>query len=547
MPIKHYGIYIAYPPTVDMRDQGLGRHLAIFLKGAESLTDIRFTIVCPSWSRETLEVLFESEQVSSEIFEIVTPEGKPYALKLFEAFKAYRQRPGRPGWLSQITKSTAYFVERLWERLTARAVTIYSPATLIGFLIPSILLLMMLLPLGLLGLLVLATTALYKTSQRLVRGYFSHFNKELSNRISRLLASPQNDTWALRLFDAMQKEEALRMQAKIACLVDVRAWYCPTAFWPEFHNIKAPRLMCVPDVMLSEFPIGFCSVGGDRFLGTFETVGRAIRGGEYFVTYSDAVKWNTLVDRYAVPASNVAVIPHAPSTLNQHVEISGFPNAEATSRHYCQALLRGALQRSTNPAYTATFRNGDVKFLFYASQFRPNKNVLMLLRAFENLLRKRYLGHKLILTGRPSDMPEISRFVVDHRFENDVIFLHGLSVSELAACYKLADLAVNPSLSEGGCPFTITEALSVGTPVVMSRIAVAEEVLTDAKLQEITFFDPYNWQDCAKRIEWAVTHREELLKLQLDAYATLCKRTWTDVVAEHVKVLDEISSGAQVS
>jgi glycosyltransferase involved in cell wall biosynthesis len=123
-----------------------------------------------------------------------------------------------------------------------------------------------------------------------------------------------------------------------------------------------------------------------------------------------------------------------------------------------------------------------------------------------------------------------------------VIFLHGLSVSELAACYKLADLAVNPTLSEGGCPFTFTEALSVGTPVVMSRIPVAEEVLVDSKLQEVTFFDPFDWSDCAKRIEWAVTHRDELLKYQLDVYAMLCKRTWTDVVAEHVKVLDNISS-----
>jgi len=47
----------------------------------------------------------------------------------------------------------------------------------------------------------------------------------------------------------------------------------------------------------------------------------------------------------------------------------------------------------------------------------------------------------------------------------------------IAACYKLADLAVNPSLSEGGFPFTFTEALSVGTPVVMARIPVTEEII----------------------------------------------------------------------
>ncbi|MFD2884495.1 glycosyltransferase [Pseudomonas lini] len=73
------------------------------------------------------------------------------------------------------------------------------------------------------------------------------------------------------------------------------------------------------------------------------------------------------------------------------------------------------------------------------------------------------------------------KFISEHGLQNDVLCLYGLSIQELAACYKLADLAVNPSLSEGGCPFTFTEALSVGTPVVMARIAVTEEILVDEK------------------------------------------------------------------
>ena len=317
----------------------------------------------------------------------------------------------------------------------------------------------------------------------------------------------------------------------------MRAWYCPAAFWPGFNSIQAPRLMCVPDVVLSDFPVGFAGLSRGDYLGAFDAIERAIRGGEYFVTYSEAVKWNTLIDW-------ITVINHAPNNLNQMLEISGFPNVEATSKKYCQNLLRSAMQRSTNQAYTSNFWNEDVNFLFYASQFRPNKNVLMLLRAYEYLLRKRYLGHKLILTGNPHGMPQVRNFVLNHRLENDVIFLHGLSVSELAACYKLADLAVSPTLSEGGCPFTFTEALSVGTPVVMSRISVAEEILTDSRLRELTFFDPYDWLDCARRIEWAIFHKEELLAVQKKTYDLLAQRTWTDVVREHVDVMDQMAIDA---
>lgn len=545
MPVRHYGIYLAYPPTIDMRAEGLGRYFASFLKGAEGLNDIQFTIVCPSWTKKTLASLFESEQVSSEIYRIVAPEGAPYALRVFEAIRRYRGRQKRQGWISRIAQRTGRIGERLWERLTERAMAVHDVITLTQFLIESAGVIIFLvffacfaLPFALLFVFGRAVALIAYRLGAVFRGKW----RALLERVLVALSAPQDDSWMLRLFDKMQQEEMRRMRAKIDALKDVRAWYCPTAFWPSFHDIKAPRLMCLPDVVLADFPAGFSSVGGDRFLSTFESVELAIRRGEHFVTYSQAVKWNTLVDRYAVAASKITVVPHAPNLLNRKVEISGLPDAEAASRHYCQTLLRGALQRSTNAGYTATFQNDNVRFLFYASQFRPNKNVLMLLRAFEFLLRKRYFGRKLILTGHPERMPEIGRFVIDHRLENDVIFLHGLNTSELAACYKLADLAVNPTLSEGGCPFTFTEALSLGTPVVMSRIPVTEEVLLDPQLQDVTFFDPFDWSDCAKRIEWAVTHRDELLKFQLDAYATLCKRTWTDVVAEHVKVLEEISS-----
>lgn len=548
MPVKHYGIYLAYPPTVDMRGQGLGRHLSMFLKGAEAISDLRFTIVCPSWTKETLVSLFESEHVSPATYSIVSPDGIPYALRLFEALRRYRNRQRQPGFIERLGKTFKSKLDRLWERFTERAVAVHDAPTLASFILKSLLDVLLLLPICLialpfilLGIAVLRVLLLV----RRVTGWIKEKFKPLLQRAGAVLSAPQHDGWILYLYEKMQKEEMQRMKEKIHSLKDVRAWYCPTAFWPTFQEIDAPRLMCVPDVVLAEFPAGFSSVGGDRFLSTFESVQRAIRKGERFVTYSQAIKWNTLVDGYAVNPSKIEVITHAPNNLLRHIEVSGFPDVEATSRHYCQTMLKVAMQRGRHIGYTATFQTRDVRFLFYASQFRPNKNVLMLLQAFEYLLRKRFLSRKLILTGRPEDMPEIGRFIVEHHLENDVLFLNGLSVTELAACYKLADLAVNPTLSEGGCPFTFSEALSVGTPVVMSRIEVTTEVLTDKTLQEVSLFDPYDWRDCANRIEWALNNRETLLSIQLTTYNRLRMRSWTDVVAEHVEILDRISEAAE--
>jgi glycosyltransferase involved in cell wall biosynthesis len=124
----------------------------------------------------------------------------------------------------------------------------------------------------------------------------------------------------------------------------------------------------------------------------------------------------------------------------------------------------------------------------------------------------------------------------------DVLFLRNLPLQQLAACYRLARLAVNPSLSEGGFPFTFTEALSVGTPVVMARIPVTEGVVTDPDLQSMMLFDPYDWQDMAKRIEWALENGATLLSKQRSLYDRLAQRTWRHVVDDHIEILDRIAA-----
>ena len=52
--MKKYGIYLAYPPKVDLRAEGLGRHLAEFLKAAQERGDVQFVIACPSWMKKSL-------------------------------------------------------------------------------------------------------------------------------------------------------------------------------------------------------------------------------------------------------------------------------------------------------------------------------------------------------------------------------------------------------------------------------------------------------------------------------------------------------------
>ena len=277
---------------------------------------------------------------------------------------------------------------------------------------------------------------------------------------------------------------------------------------------------------------------------------KALSSGSKYVTYSNAVKWSTLVDAFGVDPDDVSVIPHAPSRLNEWINIDAGSKSEQVRIQFCRNLLRSALRKSTNHEYVSEFENCDFEYIFYASQFRPNKNLLTLLRAYEFLLRSRYLQIKLLLTGNPNEMKEVGDFIRERSLENDVICLPGLSVVELAACYKLSMLAVNPSLSEGGCPFTFTEAISVETPVVMADIPVTREVLGSSEDVEVMLFDPYDWKDLARRVEWALENRETLLALQTPIFMGLAARTWRNVADEHVALLervgDEVRSSASV-
>ncbi|WP_181167647.1 MULTISPECIES: glycosyltransferase [unclassified Mesorhizobium] len=373
------------------------------------------------------------------------------------------------------------------------------------------------------------------------RFFFRHkrsidrLNRAIELAKSRL---PQKSIRSL-LFSGMHTAEMRKMVALINRKHSDIAWYSPTAFWPSFNDIKAPRLMCVPDMVLYEFPIPFANFGEPIARARNEIL-TAIEGGANLVTYSDHIKWGTLVKMIDVDPSKIWVVRHAPSTLSRYTEIAGFSDNAAASLSLNRAIALGALGKATGPSYMPPLKSFEFKFLFYASQFRPSKNVITLLRAYEYLLRKRYVKHKLILTGF-GDYPSVRRFIAENNLNNDVLCLSGLTEAELAALYKCADLAVNPSLSEGGMPFTITEALSVGTPVVMGDIEVTREIVVDPALRESTLFDPYDWKAMADKIEWALQNRDALYAQQRQFFDVLAKRTWKDVVKEHIRILDVIA------
>jgi glycosyltransferase involved in cell wall biosynthesis len=543
--MKKYGIYLAYPPTINLFGEGLGQHLMEFLKGAQAHGNVCFVIACPSWMREDLSRFFGVSNINSSCYEFIGPEKKPLFLSLYEKFKVIRNKTRK-----NRLRAYAYFIKK---SLGALRLLLGRKLIAMRYTTLSIILGLMILPISLIVAVPLILILFIANTVRWSLIYFKLFlkkrlggGKRVSKRVSTLTAQPKSDGVVVKLYQLLLEAETRLMLNNINLRNDIGAWYSPTVFWPSFNEIQAPKLTCVPDVVLSSFPIGFALIDEhNRYLHALKQVEKTIADGTHFVTYSDDVKWNTLVQRYHKNPSCISVVRHGANQLNDLIQVSGFSDnklsTDVLSRSlFCTALKKTVLVDQVSTSYSI-FAKNEVHFLFYASQCRPNKNIISLLRAYKYLLKERFLGLKLILTGDPKILPEISEYIREHNLMYDVLFLHRLTPQELAACYRLAELAVNPSFSEGGCPFTFTEALSVDTPVVMARIPVTDEVITCEELRELMLFDPYDWQDMANRIEWGLKNKEVLLQKQKPFYEKLAQRTWTHVVDDYINILEQIS------
>jgi glycosyltransferase involved in cell wall biosynthesis len=122
------------------------------------------------------------------------------------------------------------------------------------------------------------------------------------------------------------------------------------------------------------------------------------------------------------------------------------------------------------------------EFLLYVGTLEPRKNLLTLVRAFENVVTKYPRRLQLVLAGRKGWMiDDLFRYAKWSPAGNQISFTGYLSDDELCALYSSCTLFVYPSLYEGfGLP--PLEAMACGAPVITSRIPSLMETVGDAAL-----------------------------------------------------------------
>ena len=504
------GLFLGYGPDVILGKEGLGRYLGNLIRNLQA-TDNCVAIACPKWTIESLLDLCEDFELDADTIDFIVANRIPVIWKLYSRKskkKKVRKRFLLKGFKLGVDRIadilleiTNFFLFTILILLGIAAILLFLPFLLIGLFAY--------------GLFVLILSAKEKNKSKI---------KIVIQRFLKLYESASENGIQLyeRLYNTLLEKIQRQLMFKInkgKFAVDV--WYSPAAFWPLFNKIDGPKVINVPDLVTEEFATKW----GDNkeILYSTKKCEQTIEEGVFFITYSEYIKESLLIKKFAKKKENVFVIPHSINDLGAYVTIKdakGTLNGKSRvfTEQYCKNLIESAKFniRDLN-TYIYGYNFDDVNYLFYPSQARPHKNLLNLIKAYDKLLRRKYVRIKLFLTCDFNTLPEVKDYIIRNRLQYDILSFYNITTKQLAALYHQACLVVNPTLYEGGFPFTFGEGMSVGVPSVMSRIPQVCEFTDLYDLDDI-LFDPYDVEDITNTILYGIENRTCILEKEKKLY-----------------------------
>jgi glycosyltransferase involved in cell wall biosynthesis len=210
-----------------------------------------------------------------------------------------------------------------------------------------------------------------------------------------------------------------------------------------------------------------------------------------------------IVRFFSPPAEKIFIVP-APPAISQS-------ESEYSEEHLAEIRTKYSL---------------PMEYLFYPAQFWPHKNHYRLVQAFSQIQQK-FPDCSLVLTGKKRDeYQKVFNLINELAIEEKVVHIEYIEQEDLAAIYKLAIVAVIPTLFES-ISIPAYEAFSFGTPICISNVVALPEQIGDAGL----LFTPTSVEDIQNCIEKALSNpslRTELIAKGKARIAGLTHENYAD-------------------
>lgn len=157
--------------------------------------------------------------------------------------------------------------------------------------------------------------------------------------------------------------------------------------------------------------------------------------------------------------------------------------------------------------------------LLYVGQFQEHKGVYWLAETLKSTRRHDFVLH-LVTVGQKPDLARLKQIIgTDDRF-----VLHDLVNQEEVDRYlSQSHLTVMPSLCYENSPTVIAQSLAAGTPVLGSRLGGIPELIEEGKTGWL--FEPGGSKDFMQKLNWCLSHPDEMLKAGLAGSKAMQDRT----------------------
>jgi len=194
------------------------------------------------------------------------------------------------------------------------------------------------------------------------------------------------------------------------------------------------------------------------------------RRATMIITPTEAVKAE-VCEHLRVPRSKVVVVNEAPRRSFQPM-----PLAQASA-----TLQRLGIEN---------------EYILYVGTIEPRKNLITLVKAFEDLLHSTTLRPQLVIAGKKGWLTDELFTYIESAKLGDRLRLTGyLGDDELRALYSACRVMVYPALYEGAGLPTL-EAMACGAPVITTNTAAIVEMVGD----KARLFSPQDFRGLAEHL-----------------------------------------------
>lgn len=288
----------------------------------------------------------------------------------------------------------------------------------------------------------------------------------------------------------------------------VDVFFSPDGYCSLSSNVK--QILTVHDIAFEHYPEGIPTLV-NRYYRHF--VPKFCQKADRIVAISSRTA-KDIVKKYEVDESKITVISNGYSEDFKPIDF------------HEQTLIRQQV-------------SGGAPYYIYIGAIHPRKNVLNILKAFEQMLEAHPdLPHQLVLIGRDAwGNQDLTHFLENMRFKNRVIWKTHQSRYDVARWVAASEALIYPSFYEGfGLP--VLEAMACGIPSITSKESPMEDFAKDSCLA----INPFDIQELSDAMYYLIQQPPAKEEMGKKALSLSRNYTW-DKCAERI---GEIIEGVRI-